>query len=150
MAAPPLGRRNTGTPRALSAARGHWLVLYFYPKDDTPGCTTESCEFRDAHTPLRAAGAEVWGISILDSGSKAAFKAKHGLTFPLLADEHHTVAERYGVWVEKQSYGRTSMGIARATFLIDPLGRIARIWEKVRPEGHAAAVLLALQELQAA
>jgi peroxiredoxin Q/BCP len=141
---------DTGTPRTLSAERGRWLVLYFYPKDDTPGCTTESCEFRDAYATYQDAGAEVWGISILGSGSKAAFKAKFGLPFALIADEEHQVAEQYGVWVEKVNYGKTYMGIARVTFLIDPDGRIARVWDKVKPEGHAEAVLAAIGEAKAA
>jgi peroxiredoxin Q/BCP len=141
---------DTGTLRTLSAERGRWLVLYFYPKDDTPGCTTESCEFRDAYATYQDAGAEVWGISILGSGSKAAFKARFGLPFALIADEEHRVAEQYGVWVEKMNYGKTSMGIARVTFLIDPDGRIARVWDKVKPEGHAEAVLAAIHEAKAA
>jgi thioredoxin-dependent peroxiredoxin len=141
---------DRGEPRTLSAARGRWVVLFFYPKDDTPGCTVESCEFRDANADFEAAGAEVWGISILGSGSKAAFKAKFGLPFVLLADERHEVAERYGTWVEKQRYGRTSWGVQRATFLVDPQGRIRRAWPVVRPEGHAAEVLAALHEEQAA
>lgn len=141
---------DTGTPRTLSAERGRWLVLYFYPKDDTPGCTTESCEFRDAYATYQDAGAEVWGISILGSGSKAAFKAKFGLPFALIADEQHQVAEQYGVWVEKINYGKTYMGIARTTFLIAPDGRIARVWDKVKPEGHAEAVLAAIDEAKAA
>jgi peroxiredoxin Q/BCP len=141
---------DTGTPRTLSAERGRWLVLYFYPKDDTPGCTTESCEFRDAYATYQDAGAEVWGISILGSGSKAAFKAKFGLPFALIADEQHQVAEQYGVWVEKMNYGKTYMGIARVTFLIAPDGRIARVWDKVKPEGHAEAVLAAIDEAKAA
>ncbi len=138
---------DTGTPRTLSAERGHWLVLYFYPKDDTPGCTTESCEFRDAHEMYGQVDAVVWGISILGSASKAAFKAKFDLPFPLIADEHHAVAERYGVWVDKVNYGRVSKGIRRVTFLIDPAGRIARVWPKVTPEGHAEDVLAAIREL---
>jgi peroxiredoxin Q/BCP len=141
---------DTGTLRTLSAERGRWLVLYFYPKDDTPGCTTESCEFRDAYATYQDAGAEVWGISILGSGSKAAFKARFGLPFALIADEEHRVAEQYGVWVEKMNYGKTYMGIARVTFLIDPDGRIARVWDKVKPEGHAEAVLAAIHEAKAA
>ncbi len=138
---------DTGTMRTLSAERGHWLVLYFYPKDDTPGCTTESCQFRDAHELYQQSGAQVWGISVLGSGSKAAFKAKFGLPFTLIADEQHAVAERYGVWVDKVNYGRTYQGIARVTFLIDPAGVIARVWPKVKPDGHAAEVLAAIGEL---
>jgi peroxiredoxin Q/BCP len=140
---------DTGTERRLSAERGHWLVLYFYPKDDTPGCTTESCQFRDAYAEYQRTGAEVWGISILGSGSKAAFKAKFGLPFTLIADEDHAVAESYGVWVDKQNYGRTYKGIERATFLIDPQGRVARVWSKVSPDGHADEVLEAIRSLAA-
>ena len=113
---------DTGAMRTLSAERGQWLVLYFYPKDDTPGCTTESCQFRDAHDQYEQSDAQIWGISILGSGSKAAFKAKFGLPFTLIADEEHAVAERYGVWVDKVNYGKTYKGIQRATFLIDPHG----------------------------
>ncbi|HUG49005.1 MAG TPA: peroxiredoxin [Candidatus Limnocylindria bacterium] len=140
---------DTGRLRRLSDERGKWLVLYFYPKDDTPGCTVEACEFRDADPQIRERGAEVWGVSILDSGSKQAFKQKFGLSFSLLADEEHAAAEAYGTWVEKQNYGRTYWGVQRSTFLVDPEGRIARVWARVKPEGHAAEVLLALAEEQA-
>jgi peroxiredoxin Q/BCP len=140
---------DQGVTRSLAAERGGWLVLYFYPKDDTPGCTVESCEFRDVHARFEAAGAQVWGVSVLGTGSKAAFKARFGLPFPLLADERHEVAERYGVWVEKSRYGRTYWAIQRATFLIDPEGRIRRVWPRVTPEGHAAEVLEALAAEQA-
>jgi peroxiredoxin Q/BCP len=135
---------DSGTVRRLADARGHWLVLYFYPKDDTAGCTAEACEFRDAEGELAAAGAQVWGISILGSASKAAFKRKYDLPFTLLADEGHEVAERYGTWVEKENYGRRYWGVQRATFLIDPDGRVARVWPKVNPRGHASEVLAAL------
>lgn len=141
---------DAGTSRSPADARGRWLVLYFYPKDDTPGCTTESCQFRDAYATYQEAGAEVWGISVLGSGSKAAFKAKFGLPFTLLADEHHAVAEAYGSWVEKQNYGKTYWGVARNTFLIDPQGRIAQVWRAVKPDGHPEAVLAAIRELAAA
>jgi peroxiredoxin Q/BCP len=141
---------DTGAPRQLSDERGGWVVLFFYPKDFTSGCTTEACDFRDSSAAFRAAGATVWGISVLDSASKAAFKAQHGLDYPLLADEDHAVATRYGVWVEKQSYGTTRMGIARTTFLVDPEGRIARTWPRVSVEGHAGEVLAAVRELAAA
>jgi thioredoxin-dependent peroxiredoxin len=137
---------DTGRLRRLANMRGRWLVLYFYPKDDTPGCTTESCEFRDAIDDLHGHGAEVWGVSVLGSASKAAFKAKFNLPFPLLADEDHAVALRYGTWVEKENYGRRYWGIARTTFLVDPDGRIARVWTRVKPQGHAAEVLAALPE----
>jgi thioredoxin-dependent peroxiredoxin len=140
---------DTGTERHLSDQRGKWTVLYFYPKDDTPGCTTESCEFRDAYSEYGVRNAEVWGVSVLGTGSKARFKAKFGLPFVLLADEDHAVAEQYGAWVEKQNYGKSYMGIQRATFLVDPDGRIARRWPRVKPEGHAQQVLDALDEEQA-
>jgi thioredoxin-dependent peroxiredoxin len=137
---------DTGTERRLSDERGKWVVLYFYPTDDTPGCTTEACEFRDANSDIAARDAEVWGVSVLSTASKAAFKAKFGLPFVLLADEDHAVAERYGTWVEKNNYGRTYWGVKRSTFLVDPDGRIARSWPKVKPEGHAGEVLEALDE----
>ena len=140
---------DTGAPRDLGERRGHWTVLYFYPKDDTSGCTIEACEFRDLRSNISSQDAEVWGVSVLGSGSKAAFKAKFGLNFVLLADEDHAVAERYGTWVEKSNYGRTYMGIARATFLIDPDGRIAHVWPKVKAEGHAADVLATLAATKA-
>jgi peroxiredoxin Q/BCP len=140
---------DTGTEQALSAQRGRWVVLFFYPKDFTPGCTNEVCEFRDLTPDFEAAGATVWSVSVLDAASKAKFKAEHGLTFPLLADPDHEVAERYGVWVEKKNYGKTYWGIARTTFLIDPDGNVARVWPKVKVEGHAAEVLEAVREAAA-
>jgi len=141
---------DTGAVRRLSDQRGRWTVLYFYPKDDTPGCTTEACEFRDADAAIGARDAPVWGVSVLGTGSKQAFKQKFGLPFTLLADEDHQVAESYGAWVEKQNYGRSYMGIQRSTFLIDPEGRVARRWAKVKPEGHAAQVLAALDDERSA
>jgi len=141
---------DTGAVRRLSDQRGRWTVLYFYPKDDTPGCTTEACEFRDADAEIAARGATVWGVSVLGTGSKQAFKQKLGLPFTLLADADHQVAESYGAWVEKQNYGRSYMGIQRSTFLIDPEGRVARRWAKVKPEGHAAQVLAALDDERSA
>ncbi len=140
---------DTGTERRLSDVRGKWVVLYFYPKDDTSGCTTEACEFRDANADIAARDAEVWGVSILGSGSKAAFKRKFGLPFVLLADEHHETAQRYGTWVQKQNYGRTYWGVKRSTFLVDPEGLIARTWPTVKAEGHAAEVLAALDQVRA-
>ncbi len=137
---------DTGTERRLSDERGKWVVLYFYPNDDTSGCTIEACEFRDANADIAARDAEVWGLSILGSGSKAAFKAKFGLPFALLADEQHAVAERYGTWVLKKNYGKSYWGVKRSTFLVDPEGRIARTWPTVKPEGHAAEVLAALDD----
>jgi thioredoxin-dependent peroxiredoxin len=141
---------DTGTVHRLSEQRGRWIVLYFYPTDDTPGCTVEACEFRDANDTIAERGADVWGVSPQGSASKRAFREKFGLPFTLLADERHEVGEAYGSWVEKHNYGKTYMGMARTTFLVDPAGRIARVWPKVKPEGHAADVLAALDELQPA
>ncbi len=132
---------DTGTIHDLAARRGHWTVLYLYPKDDTPGCTTEACEFRDSMPEFTKRDADVWGVSPQGVRSKHAFRARYDLPFILLADEDHAVAEAYGVWVEKQNYGKTYMGVARTTFLIDPEGRIAHVWTKVKPEGHAREVL---------
>ena len=139
---------DTGTERHLSDRRGHWTVLYFYPKDDTSGCTIEACEFRDANVDYGNRDAEVWGVSILGTGSKARFKAKFGLPFVLLADEDHVVAQEYGAWVEKMNYGKPFMGVQRATLLVDPEGKVARLGPKVKPEGHAAQVLTAIDEEQ--
>ena len=141
---------ESGTIHRLSDQRGRWTILYFYPKDDTPGCTVEACEFRDANETIHERGADVWGVSPQGSKSKRAFREKFGLPFTLLADENHQVAEAYGSWVLKENYGRSYWGTARTTFLVDPDGRIARTWPKVKPEGHAADVLAALDELQAA
>ena len=140
---------DTGAERHLSDRRGQWTVVYFYPKDDTAGCTMEACEFRDANAEYGIRNAEIWGVSVLGTGSKARFKAKFGLPFVLLADEDHAIAERYGAWVEKVNYGKTYMGIQRATFLVDPEGRVARRWPRVKPEGHAQQVLDAIDEEQA-
>jgi thioredoxin-dependent peroxiredoxin len=128
-------------------ARTHsMVVVYFYPKDDTPGCTVEACGFRDANTQIQAAGATVWGISPQDAASKESFRTKYSLAFPLLIDEDHAVAEAYGSWVERQNYGRTYMGVARRTFLVGPDGRLVRVWETVKPDGHADEVLAAVTQ----
>jgi peroxiredoxin Q/BCP len=141
---------ETGTIHRLSEQLGRWTILYFYPKDDTPGCTVEACEFRDHIGAVHEREADVWGISPQGAASKRAFRAKFGLPFTLLADEQHAVAEAYGSWVEKQNYGKVYWGTARTTFLVGPDGRIERVWPKVKPAGHAAEVLAALDELQAA
>ena len=141
---------ETGTIHRLADQRGRWTIVYFYPTDDTPGCTTEACEFRDANDTITERGADVWGISPQGAPRKRAFREKFGLPFLLLADEDHAVADAYGSWVEKQNYGKTYWGVARRTFLIDPNGRVAKVWPKVKPEGHAAEVLAALDEAQAA
>jgi peroxiredoxin Q/BCP len=141
---------ETGTVHRLAAQRGRWTIVYFYPTDDTPGCTVEACEFRDHNETIHERGADVWGISPQGATSKRKFREKFGLPFTLLADEGHAVADAYGSWVEKHNYGKTSWGTARNTFLIAPNGRIARVWQKVKPEGHADQVLAALDELGAA
>jgi thioredoxin-dependent peroxiredoxin len=147
--APPIALPDeTGQIHDLADQRGRWTILYFYPKDDTPGCTVEACEFRDANETITERGADVWGISPQGATSKRKFREKFDLPFMLLADEQHEAAEAYGSWVEKQNYGRIYMGTARTTFLVDPDGRIARTWPKVKPEGHAAEVMAALDELQ--
>jgi len=133
-----------GTIHRLSDRRGSWTVVYFYPKDDTPGCTTEACGFRDLAAEIRALDADIWGISPDGARSHAAFRAKFGLAFPLLSDEDHAVAEAYGAWQQKVNYGKTYMGIVRSSFLVDPDGAIAVAWPKVRAEGHAGEVLAAL------
>ncbi len=134
-----------GTLQRLADRHGSWTVVYFYPKDDTPGCTTEACGFRDLDADIAGLGARVWGISPDHAASHAAFRAKFGLPFTLLSDEDHAVAERWGAWGEKTSYGKTSVGILRSTFLVDPDGRIARAWPRVRTDGHAGQVLDALR-----
>ncbi|MCJ7711033.1 MAG: peroxiredoxin, partial [Chloroflexi bacterium] len=139
-----------GTLHRLVDRRGSWTVVYFYPKDDTPGCTTEACQFRDLHADIEGMDAAVWGVSPDGSGSHAAFRAKFGLPFTLLSDEDHAVSEAYGAWQEKTNYGRTYMGIARSSFLVDPDGRIAAMWPKVKADGHAAQVLDAIRAAQAA
>ena len=133
-----------GRTHTLADYAGRPLVLYFYPKDDTPGCTKESCDFQAALPGLKPSKAAVLGISILDEASKAKFASKHGLTFPLLADADHAVAEKYGVWQEKSRYGRKYMGIARTTYLIGPDGKVAQRWDNVKVPGHVEAVADAL------
>jgi len=141
---------ESGAVHRLSDQTGRWTILYFYPKDDTPGCTVEACEFRDSNDTIIERGADVWGVSPQGAASKRAFREKFGLPFTLLADEDHAVADAYGTWVEKDNYGKKYWGVARRTFLIGPDGRIAREWLKVKPEGHAAEVLAALSEEQEA
>ncbi len=136
-----------GKVHKLSDHAGRPVVLYFYPKDDTPGCTKEACAFRDSLPDFRKSKAAVFGVSILDEASKKRFAAKYDLTFPLLADEDHAVADKYGVWQKKSLYGRSFMGIARTTYLIDGAGKVARRWDNVKVDGHADAVLEAVKLL---
>ena len=133
-----------GKVHKLSDYAGRPVILYFYPKDDTPGCTKESCEFQAALPRLKPTNAVVLGVSILNEASKAKFAQKHGLTFPLLADADHEVAEKYGVWQEKSNYGKKYMGIARTTYLIAPDGKVQKRWDSVRVDKHAEDVIAAL------
>ena len=132
---------DEGETVTLSALRGKPVVLYFYPKDDTPGCTTEACEFRDAYDRFRDQGVEILGVSPDTEASHQKFKSKYELPFTLLADPDHRTAEAYGVWKEKKNYGKTYMGIERSTFVIDADGKVAKAMRGIRPAGHAAKVL---------
>ena len=136
---------DAGTPVRLSTLRGQPVVLYFYPKDETPGCTTQACGIRDAYDAFREKGAVVLGVSPDDEASHVRFKEKHRLPFTLLADPNHEAAESYGVWVEKNAYGQKKMGIERSTFVIDPEGKVAKVMRRVKPETHAQDVLEAIQ-----
>lgn len=131
---------DTGEPLTLSSLRGRPVVLYFYPKDDTSGCTTEACEFRDAFPRFAEGDAVILGVSPDPVRSHVKFKEKYGLPFTLLADTDHAVSEAYGTWQEKSMYGRKYMGVARTTFIIDRAGHIVQVFEKVKPAGHAAEV----------
>lgn len=133
-----------GKKHRLSQYKGKWVVLYFYPKDNTPGCTTQACGFRDNEAELQKRGAVVLGISPDDEKSKAKFASKFDLNFPILADEGAAVCSKYGVWQEKSMYGKTYMGVVRTTFLIDPKGKVAQRFDKVKVKGHTEAVLDAL------
>ncbi len=139
---------DSGETVSLSGLKGKPVVLYFYPKDDTPGCTVEACEFKDRWADVRQTGAVVLGVSPDGVNSHGKFRARFKLPFPLLADEDHAVAEAYGAWGEKSMYGRKYQGILRTTFVIGPDGTVARIFEKVKPKGHAGEVLDALRELK--
>ena len=130
-----------GKAHTLADYAGRPVVLYFYPKDDTPGCTKESCDFRDNLPRFKKSKAAVFGVSILDEASKARFAAKYDLNFSLLADADHAVAEKYGVWQKKINYGKEYMGIVRTTYLIGPNGTVAKRWDKVSVDGHAEEVL---------
>ena len=132
---------DSGETIKLSSLRGKPVVLYFYPKDDTPGCTTEACEFRDAHDMYRERGIEILGVSPDDVASHEKFKSKYELPFTLLADPDHRTAESYGVWSERKFAGKTFMGINRSTFLIDEEGNVARAMLGIKPAGHALDVL---------
>ena len=138
---------DDGRQVKLSDLRGKPVVLYFYPKDDTPGCTKEACAFRDRTAELKAKGAVVLGVSPDDVESHGKFRDKFSLNFPLLADLGHQVAERYGAWREKNMYGKVSMGVQRSTFVIDGEGKVRKVWKKVNVDGHDQQVLEALAAL---
>ena len=135
-----------GKKLKLSDLKGKPVVLYFYPKDDTSGCTKEACAFRDNLPAFKSGKAAVLGVSILDEKSKARFAGKYDLNFPLLADADHEVADKYGAWQKRSMYGRSYMGIARTTYLIGADGKVVRRWDKVKVDGHAEAVLEAANE----
>lgn len=137
-----------GTPLKLSELRGSPVVLYFYPKDDTPGCTTQACGIRDSWKELKATGAAIFGVSIDPEKSHTKFITKFDLPFPLLSDTDKSIVEAYGVWVEKSMYGKKYMGTERTTFVIDAKGKISAIFPKVKPAEHADLLLKALKRLQ--
>jgi peroxiredoxin Q/BCP len=139
---------ENGTMRSLSEFRGRPVVLYFYPKDDTPGCTTEACSFRDDYSAYVKADVVILGVSPDQPKSHAKFKEKYALPFPLLADDGHKVCDLYGVWGPKKMMGREYEGVLRTTFLVDKNGKIARVFEKVKPAEHSAEVLAAIQNLE--
>ena len=139
---------DDGTKVKLSQLRGSPVVLYFYPRDDTPGCTREACAFRDQKAELARRGAKVLGVSSDGLESHEKFRDKYQLNFPLLADTEHQVAEKYGAWREKVRFGNKSMGIQRSTFLIDAEGMVRQVWKNVQVDGHDGEVLAALDALK--
>lgn len=139
---------DSGNKVRLSELAGSPVVLYFYPKDDTPGCTKEACAFRDRKEELKSLGAVVLGVSPDTVESHAKFRDKYDLNFALLADADHKIAEKYGAWREKNMYGKKSMGIQRSTYLIDAAGKVAKVWKRVRVDGHDTQIVQALMQLE--
>ena len=138
---------DDGSKVKLSELKGNPVVLYFYPRDDTPGCTKEACAFRDRQDEFKALGAQVFGISPDTVESHVKFRDKFSLNFPLLADPDHAMADKYGAWREKNMYGKKSMGIQRSTYLINADGKVAKLWKRVKVDGHDQQVIDALKEL---
>jgi len=148
--APPFSlESDTGETVTLDSLKGTPTVIYFYPKDDTPGCTRQACSIRDSWAEFGRIGARVVGVSPQDAASHRTFKEKYGLPFPLLADTEHRMAEDYGVWVEKKNYGKTYMGIERSTFVLDADGNLAAIKRRVKPDEHTAWALGEVEKLTA-
>ncbi|QDU77418.1 Putative peroxiredoxin bcp [Bremerella volcania] len=139
---------DDGSKVKLGDLKGSIVVLYFYPKDDTPGCTKEACAFRDRQSELVKHGVKVLGVSPDDKDSHVKFKEKYKLNFPLLVDKDHKLAEKYGAWREKNMYGKVTMGIQRSTFLIDADGKVAKVWKRVQVDGHDAKVLEEVSKLK--
>lgn len=140
-------KATDGSTVKLSDFKGKYVVLYFYPKDDTPGCTREACAFRDRSQEIQDLGAVVLGVSADSVEKHQKFTQKYELNFPLLADTEHELAEKYGAWREKNMYGKVSMGIQRSTYIIDPAGKVAKLWKKVSVDGHDEQVITVLKEL---
>jgi len=138
---------SNGQETSLQDTLGQYVVLYFYPRDNTPGCTKEACEFRDAEAEMKKLGARVIGVSKDSPKSHQKFADKYHLNFELWSDQEHQLIEAFGAWVEKKKFGKTYLGIARSTFVIDPEGKIVKVWENVKPEGHAREVLEFLQSV---
>jgi peroxiredoxin Q/BCP len=142
-------KTDSGGAFSLASHKGSWVVLYFYPKDDTSGCTAEACDFRDAMSDLTKRGVTVVGVSPDSPASHDRFKAKYDLNFTLVSDEDHAICEAYDTWKQKSMYGRTYMGVERTTYIINPTGKIAAAFEKVKVSGHVEAVSAKLAELGA-
>ena len=138
---------DAGNKVKLSDLKGNPVVLYFYPRDDTPGCTKEACAFRDRYKELQKLGAQLFGVSADSAESHTKFREKYKLPFPLLVDEKRTMIEKYGAWREKNMYGKKSMGIQRSTYLIDADGKVAKVWKRVKVDGHDQQVIDALNDL---
>ena len=138
---------DSGDKVKLSDMKGDPVVVYFYPRDDTPGCTKEACAFRDRYDEIKALGVHLLGVSADDAASHTKFREKYELPFPLLVDANHAVSEKYGAWREKNMYGKKSMGIQRSTYLIDAEGKVAKVWKRVKVDGHDQQVIDAVGEL---